>query len=420
MSPAGPALHPVTLHFRDAAMEARFREAEGARSLRILRFAMLAGIVLVVAMGVAIDLFTSRELRGIESMTMFTLPAAALLLVGLAGTFAAPVQRHAQAAVVVLSVLFAAAVVWGLRRLPIEFVTHRGFMLLLLHLFTVHSLLRLRFLPAALAGALSIVVYGGLLAPSGILRTPDLARHVFWLCAANVWGMLICYQLDSSARRDFAARAALDLERARSEGLLLNILPAAVATRLKDSREPIADHSDDVTVLFADIVGFTPLAARKQPAELVALLDRVFTEFDALARTHGLEKIKTIGDAYMAAAGLPEAQPDHALRAARMAVAMVDALRRVAADTGEALHLRVGLHSGPVVAGVIGRSKFSYDLWGDTVNTASRMEATGVADRVQCSEATAAALGAALALEARGAIEVKGKGTMETFLLPTG
>ena len=420
MTRESPRLHPVTLHFRDAAMESRFREAEGVRSLRILRFAMLAGIVLVVAMGVAIDLFTSRELRGIESMTTVTLAAAAILLAGLAGTFAAPVQRHAQWAVVVISVLFAAAVVWGLRRLPLEFVTHRGFMLLLLHLFTVHSLLRLRFLPAALAGALSVLVYVGLTAASGILKPPDLARHVFWLGAANVWGMLICYQLDLGARREFAARTALDLERARSEGLLLNILPAAIAARLKDSREPIADHSDNVTVLFADIVGFTPLAARKQPAELVALLDRVFTDFDALARQHGLEKIKTIGDAYMAVAGLPEAQPDHALRAARMAVAMVTALRRTAADTGEPLHLRVGLHSGPVVAGVIGRSKFSYDLWGDTVNTASRMEATGVMDRVQCSAATAAAVGHAWALESRGAIEVKGKGTMETFLLPLG
>jgi class 3 adenylate cyclase len=174
-------------------------------------------------------------------------------------------------------------------------------------------------------------------------------------------------------------------------------------------------------VLFADIVGFTPLSARKTPQALVQILDRIFTEFDALAEMYGLEKIKTIGDAYMAAAGLPERRADHAQAAAHMAQDMLAAIERIAAETGETLSLRIGLHSGPVVAGVIGRKKFIYDLWGDTVNTASRMESHGVPGAVHCSAETAALLSPGFRLDARGAVQVDGKGEMHTFLLaPAG
>ena len=228
------------------------------------------------------------------------------------------------------------------------------------------------------------------------------------------------YQLDLFARREFIAMRALAVERERSERLLLNILPASIAARLKTSDGAIADHSDDVTVLFADIVGFTPLSTRMTPHALVQLLDRIFTEFDALAETHGLEKIKTIGDAYMAAAGLPERRDDHAQAAARMAHGMLEIMARIAAETGESLSLRIGLHSGPVVAGVIGRKKFIYDLWGDTVNTASRLESHGVPGAVHCSAETAALLQANFRLDARGVIDVKGKGPMHTFLIASG
>jgi guanylate cyclase len=229
--------------------------------------------------------------------------------------------------------------------------------------------------------------------------------------------MLICYQMDVSARREFTAMRLLGEERERSERLLLNILPAPIAERLKASGDSIAEHSDGVTVLFGDIVGFTPLSASKTPQALVELLNRIFSEFDALADAHGLEKIKTIGDAYMAVAGLPNPCPDHAARAARMALAMLDATARVAAETGEKLALRIGLHSGPVVAGVIGRRKFTYDLWGDTVNTASRMESHGVPGAIHCSEAAASLLQGSFRLQALGAMHIKGKGEMRTFLV---
>lgn len=209
----------------------------------------------------------------------------------------------------------------------------------------------------------------------------------------------------------------LDRERERSDHLLLNVLPAHIAERLKGSGSSIADGHDNVTVLFADIVGFTRLSAQKSPEALVQLLDRVFSAFDELADIHGLEKIKTIGDAYMAAAGLSDGSTDHATASAHMAHDMLAVANRIAAETGEALSLRIGLCSGPVVAGVIGRKKFIYDLWGDTVNTASRMQSHGIPGAIQCSASTAAILGDAFKVTPRGPIPIDGKGTMLTFLV---
>ena len=206
-------------------------------------------------------------------------------------------------------------------------------------------------------------------------------------------------------------------EQERSERLLLNVLPAPVAARLKREEGVIADACDDVTVLFADIVGFTPLSARLSAAEVVAVLDDVFAGWDALAAEHGVEKIKTIGDAYMVAAGIPVPREDHAEAIAEMALAMGPAVARSRAATGLSLHVRIGIDTGPVVAGVIGRAKFIYDLWGDTVNTASRMESHAEAGTIQVTERTAERLGPRYELRPRGTIDVKGKGPMATYLL---
>ncbi len=213
------------------------------------------------------------------------------------------------------------------------------------------------------------------------------------------------------------AHAALEVERERSERLLLNVLPEPIADRLKRHEGVIAEQHDDVTVLFADLVGFTEMSADMDPRSLVGLLDEIFTSFDALAGAEGLEKIKTIGDAYMVAGGLPSPRSDHAEAVARFGLAMRDDVARIASRTEAPLSIRVGIDSGPVVAGVIGRSKFIYDLWGDTVNTASRMESHGVPGEVQLTERAAERLEGAFELEPRGPIEVKGKGPMQTFLL---
>jgi class 3 adenylate cyclase len=205
--------------------------------------------------------------------------------------------------------------------------------------------------------------------------------------------------------------------RQQSERLLLNILPELVAERLKRYNEPvIADEFTEVTVLFADIVGFTPLAANMSPREVVMLLNRVFSALDQLADHYGLEKIKTIGDAYMAVGGLPEPRSDHAEAVAEMALQIRDTLKQIVPESQQ-VHMRVGIHTGPVIAGVIGIRKFSYDLWGDTVNTASRMEAHGLPERIQVSAQAYARLREHYRFEERGQISIKGKGEMQTYFL---
>src|SRR5262245_60953956 len=202
-----------------------------------------------------------------------------------------------------------------------------------------------------------------------------------------------------------------------NERLLLSILPAAIAQRLKAGDAGIADHFPEGSVLFADIVNFTDLSAGMSPKPLVSLLDDLFTQFDELARAHRVEKIKTIGDCYMAVCGVPEKRSDHAMALAEMALEMTECVKEFNQSRGTSLQIRIGLDTGPVVAGVIGRSKFIYDLWGDTVNTASRMESTGLPDRIQVTEQMERALASQFELEERGEVEVKGKGRLRTWLL---
>lgn len=202
-----------------------------------------------------------------------------------------------------------------------------------------------------------------------------------------------------------------------NEALLLNILPQEIAERLKVGEDHIADHFADVTVLFADLVGFTSISGQIPPAELVDLLNGLFRAYDRIAEELGIEKIKTIGDCYMAVCGLPRARPDHAHRMAEMALRMLQVTREYGEARGQPLAVRIGLNSGPVVAGVIGARKFIYDLWGDTVNLASRMESQGLPGAVQVTRSLLDRLGEGYVLEPRGTVEVKGKGTLETWWL---
>jgi class 3 adenylate cyclase len=209
----------------------------------------------------------------------------------------------------------------------------------------------------------------------------------------------------------------LDEEKKKSEALLRNILPEEIIGRLNSGETLIADRFDDVSVVFSDFQGFTAISSQLEPAILVQSLNTIFSRFDALTQELGVEKIKTIGDAYLAVAGVPTERPDHAVAIADMALGMLEALRDVNRGATTPMRIRIGVATGPVVAGIIGTHKFVYDVWGDTVNVASRLETTSEPDRIQISERTAAGLRDRFVIEGRGEIELKGKGKVPTFFL---
>lgn len=223
---------------------------------------------------------------------------------------------------------------------------------------------------------------------------------------------LVCSEIMSRTESEQALRA----EQKKSEQLLLNILPGCIADQLKESDQSIADSFSDVTVLFADIVGFTEISSSASPVELVELLNHIFSVFDQLSQQYGLEKIKTIGDAYMVVGGLPQPQQKHAQAIADMALAM-QAHAEKFTFRGQAIALRIGINTGAVIAGVIGRKKFSYDLWGDTVNVASRMESSGMPGKIQVTEATYQLLKDQYQFVDRGLVPIKGKGELMTYWL---
>lgn len=251
-----------------------------------------------------------------------------------------------------------------------------------------------------------------------ITLSPPMATATFLLsvCMSAVFNLVAALY---TFRRAEEYEAAFEAEHARSEELLLSLMPASIAERLKrqGAGEVIADDLPAVTILFADIVGFTARAAALPAGRLVGFLNRVFQEFDRLAEEHGLEKIKTIGDAYMVAGGMPEPRADHAEAVADMALDMIAVTRKLSREFGEDVAVRIGIHTGPAVAGVIGERKQFYDVWGDTVNVAARMESHGEAGEIQVSRQAREAIGDAYAFVERGLVEIKGKGPMELFFL---
>ncbi len=233
--------------------------------------------------------------------------------------------------------------------------------------------------------------------------------------------ILAFYQMFARVRQEIRERQQVEIrlrnEQEKSESLLLNILPAEIAQQLKQQQSAIANRFDEVTILFADIVNFTELAAQISPIELVNSLNQIFSSFDRLAEIYGLEKIKTIGDAYMLVGGLPNPHPDHAVAVAKMALDMQQEITKFKTPTGQTFQIRIGMNTGSVVAGVIGLKKFSYDLWGDAVNLASRMESHGIPGKIQVSEVTYLLIKDEFQLEKRGIIKVKGRGELTTYFL---
>lgn len=253
-----------------------------------------------------------------------------------------------------------------------------------------------------------------------LILSEEAAVSVYLLVvhvAAATFGILGGVVVEGFSRDAFLQRRQMRDQQERTRTLVLNILPEEIADRLE--REPgfVAEGHDDVTVLFADIVGFTGIVAENGAAAVIGYLDRLFRRFDDLALEHGVEKVKTIGDAYMVAAGLHDPDPSDPARVLRFASAVLDAAHEFGAEIDRSVELRIGVHRGPVVAGVIGTSKFAYDLWGDTVNVASRMESQGEPGRIQVTAAVRAGLGPEFAFEERGRVDVRGRGEIATAWL---
>lgn len=403
-------IHRLTLRL-PGPTEAAFSEDDFARSIGQVRAALLVSTAcLVAAWPINEWLFPEH------------LVAARALLAGTTGVLLALTAFS-------VTSWFKVWMRWGLALAHAQFALYAPFLLLVRNpdLDAIGSLCiailvanaftfsRMGFLHALGTGLILLVAWLAALAQPGM--SPP---YLFWGYVATLGSLFLIvaaagYFLDRSARREFVQRALLSAEREKSDRLLFNMLPRPVADRLRQQPGIIADRFENVTVLFADLVGFTPLTERVPPEQMVGTLNEMFSVFDDLAVQHGVEKIKTIGDGYNAVAGVPHPCADHAKRVA--ALDMLAAIRRLAAQAGWDLNLRIGLASGPVIAGVIGRSKYVYEVWGDTANTASRMESHGLPGRVQVTRSTYERLRHAYDFEPRGPIDVKGKGQMETFLL---
>jgi len=273
----------------------------------------------------------------------------------------------------------------------------------------------LRWYVAYLAVFITSGVAGQIVGPVSTL--PEWFTSTMLGLNVAVGGSIVFVLIATFLRQRDRAMDALAREQERSEQLLLNVLPREIAPRLKAGESPIADAYEHATVLFADIVGSTMLAAQLDPKQLVALLNGIFSSFDLLAERHGVEKIRTIGDNYMCVAGVPRRRADHAQVMARMALGIRAHLDELRAAGEDRIEFRIGLNSGPCVGGVIGLRKFVFDIWGDSVNTASRMESHGVPGRIQLSDATYGLIRDEFTCEPRGTVDVKGKGPMRTWFL---
>jgi len=246
---------------------------------------------------------------------------------------------------------------------------------------------------------------------------PPMLVDIFFIINIGGVSLIVFLILSYFISQKDQAFHLLRIEQEKGENLLLNILPKEIAAILKNDNRTIADHFEGASILFADLVGFTPLTAKMAPIEMVNLLNEIFSHFDELVEKYDLEKIRTIGDSYMVASGAPRTRPDHALAMVNMALEMRDYILSLPAVDGKPIEFRIGINSGPVVGGVIGRKKFVYDLWGDAVNIASRMESQGIANEIQITQTTYEIVEQQFVCKRRGKIEVKGRGEVETWLV---
>jgi class 3 adenylate cyclase len=411
----------LLLRFRDPGLESEFRADYSRHNIANLRVAFIGGALLWIAWGLFLDRhilsFADQHLDRLMRYGVF-IP---LLAVGFALSYTPFFHRiwewvaiTVAGTTLVLWVYYVAHIV----TLPAEY----GYVGVILITAFTYTLLRLRFVLVMAITLVGILCYLPYSFSARYMVDVSRVLAALYLLSFGALGGVAAYRMELFTRRLFLRERELARERERSDGLLLNILPRAIVDRLKvaPNGERIAQAFDEVSVVFADAVGSTDQASRCSPEAFADTLDQLFRRFDQIADRHGLEKIKTVGDAYMAAAGAPVPMPDHAAAAVAMAVDIAAEAREIRWPSGDPVEMRTGVASGPAVAGVIGQRKFAYDLWGDTVNLASRLQQIGEPGRVLVSESTADRLGEQYEFLDPIVLNVKGKGPVSARFLAGG
>jgi len=414
-------MRPYSLRFQDDDEERDFQESYAKQSLSYVRIASGLGVVLYSAFGVLDAVVAPGAKNKLWAIRYGILVPSAVILFLL--TYRSWFLRFSQQIISFIILLGGLGIV-GMIALsknagadPESGGAHPYYAGLVLMLMFCYTFSRLRFVYATAVASTFIVAYE--ITATTIIETPVdvFLSNNFFFIGANVIGMFACYNMERYIRKEFAKRRLLQAEEEKTERLLLNILPAPIADRLRKGEELIVDRLQHVTILFADIVGFTEVSSRISAEALVTFLNEIFSMMDDAAGKYGLEKIKTIGDGYMAAGGIPTPRNDHAEAVADMALEVQAQINEMEPAKDGWLRIRMGIHSGPVVAGVIGKKKFSYDLWGNTVNVASRMERSSLPGCILVSSATYEVLKGKYTLIDRGSIQIKGKGEMRCYLL---
>lgn len=405
-------IRPWNLRFEDDDLEAGFRQDYRDVSALQARLALVLAAVLYFGAFAWLDRWLAPD-----QADLF-LSIRILVMIAFALAFAvsfAPVRLPIREAFVSLAILAAAAGVIRMIAMSNPVVGSRYYPAVLLIVMAAHSMFRLRFGTALLVSLLVIAGWTAQVLYLGRLPWWDVINTEAFLVAAVLLGTFASYSIERFARVSWLEHRDVEEERERSDRVLVNVFPASVAERLKDEEGPFGEAYEEATVLFVDVVNFTALSARADPRRLIGILNRLFTRLDQIAEEHGVEKIKTSGDAWVGVAGVPDRVDDHAERIADAALEMRD---RIAIGEEESdLELRLGMALGPVVAGVIGETKHYYDIWGDPVTMASRMQSHGRPGKIQVTDEVRRRLKGRYALEERGTIEVKGMGEVRVWWL---
>lgn len=404
-----------------AEIETQFRKDYQANTISTTRLALVLGLILYSLFGI-LDVYAIPISKDIVWIIRYGI-VAPVILITLVASYTVIFQKYTQplmALVVAVSGLGIVAMISITREA--EFGNRFYFTGLILISMWGYSLSRLRFWYAVLANLVIMIGYEfGSIVVKQLLETETglviFTMHNFFFLGANVIGMFGSYYLERYTRRDFLQKYTIQAQRDQADKLLYNILPERIAEKLKLSGETIAEEFSSTSVLFADIVNFTPISERFGPREVVDMLNEIFSHFDGLVDKYGVEKIQVAGDAYMVAAGVPTFRPDHATVLAQLALDMLEYVKQEEFLGGTHIDIRIGLNSGSLIGGVIGRKKYFYALWGDMVNIASRMQSHGEVGKIQITRDTYELVKDDFECEYIGQIAVKGKGKMEAWHL---